>query len=209
MKVISKVRRNNMTLEARTPLSTRRKATPPNDRAGGAGSMNRGPGNHGITHQDAATLQHYQAALQLLQQSKFEKALVAFEKLLGTAPAPLAERCRMYVCACHRELTKSKLEFATPEEQYDYAVSMLNMDYYEEAREQFAEILKRHPEADYALYGLAVLDAITGQVEECLEHLSLAIGGNPRNRLQARTDTDFQSMQDDPRFTELLYPEAP
>ena len=59
------------------------------------------------------------------------------------------------------------------------------------------------------MYGLAVLDAITGQVEECLDHLSRAIEGNPRNRLQARTDTDFQSMQDDPRFTELLYPEMP
>ena len=147
--------------------------------------------------------------MQLLQQTKFEKALVAFEKLLATAPPPLAERCRMYVTACHRELGKSKLEFASPEEQYDYAVSLLNTDYYEEARDQFLEILRGHPTADYALYGLAVLDAITGQVEECLEHLAQAIESNARNRLQARTDTDFQAMQDDPRFTELLYPEAP
>jgi tetratricopeptide (TPR) repeat protein len=203
-----------MTQEAKTPLSTRRKVTPSNERTGGPGSAhpgaaNRGSGNHATTQPDAATLQHYQSALQLLQQAKFEKALIAFEKLLGTAPPPLAERCRMYVTACHRELSKSKLEFATPEEQYDYAVSLLNTDYYEEARDQFSEILRGHPAADYALYGLAVLDAITGQVEECLEHLSRAIDGNPRNRLQARTDTDFQSMQDDPRFTELLYPEAP
>ena len=198
-----------MTLEARIPLSTRRKATPTTERSGGTGAANRGPGNHGMTQQDAATIQHYQAALQLLQQAKFEKALVAFEKLLGTAPPPLAERCRMYVTACHRELSKTKLQFASPEEQYDYAVSLLNTDYYEEARDQFSEILRSHPEADYALYGLAVLDAITGQVEECLEHLALAIVGNPRNRLQARTDTDFHSVQDDPRFTELLYPETP
>jgi tetratricopeptide (TPR) repeat protein len=202
-----------MTQEARTPLSTRRKVTPPNERTGGPGgahpgAANRGSGNHGATQPDAATLQHYQSALQLLQQAKFEKALIAFEKLLGIAPPPLAERCRMYVTACHRELSKSKREFATPEEQYDYAVSLLNTDYYEEARDQFSEILRGHPAADYALYGLAVLDAITGQVEECLEHLSRAIAGNPKNRLQARTDTDFQSMQDDPRFTELLYPEA-
>jgi tetratricopeptide (TPR) repeat protein len=144
-----------------------------------------------------------------LQQAKFDKALVAFEKLLGTAPPALAERCRMYLTACHRQLDKSKLEFATPEEQYDYAVSLLNTDYYEEAREQFEAILEGHPEADYAQYGLAVVDAITGQIEECLEHLGRAIVNNPRNRLQARTDSDFQSMVDDPRFTELLYPEAP
>jgi len=198
-----------MTLEARTPLSTRRKVPPPTDRPGGPGSANRGPGSHGATHHDAASLHHYQSALQLLQQAKFDKALVAFEKLLGTAPPALAERCRMYVTACHRELSKSKLEFASPEEQYDYAVSLLNTDYYEEAREQFTAILHGHPTADYALYGLAVLDAITGQVEECLDHLARAIEGNPRNRLQARTATDFQSMQDDPRFTELLYPETP
>ena len=203
-----------MTLEARKQLSTRKKAASPNEHAGGAGTgpqrtAHRSSVNHGATLPDAAALQHYQAALQLLQQAKYEKALIAFEKLLGTAPMALAERCRVYVTACHRELSKSKREFATPEEQYDYAVSLLNMDFYEEAREQFAEILNGHRDADYALYGLAVLDAITGRVEECLEHLAQAIEGNPRNRLQARTDTDFQNMQDDPRFTELLYPETP
>ena len=189
-------------------MSTRRKLIPPAERAGGPGANPSVTANRGAVHHDAATLQHYQAALQLLQQAKFEKALVAFEKLQSTAPVPLAERCRMYVTACQRELSKSKLVFASPEEQYDYAVSLLNTDYYEEAREQFVEILRGHPKADFALYGLAVLDAITGQVEECLEHLSGAIESNPRNRLQARTDTDFQSMQDDPRFTELLYPET-
>jgi tetratricopeptide (TPR) repeat protein len=191
-----------MMLEARTTLSSRKKAI-------SSAVPANGPGSHGHPHHDAALLQHYQAAVQLLQQAKFEKALVAFEKLAGSASPPLAERCRMYLTACHRELAKTKLSFTTPEEQYDYAVSLLNLDYYEEAREQFNEILRGHPSADYALYGLAVLDAITGQVEECLQHLGLSIQGNPRNRLQARTDTDFQSMQDDPRFTELLYPEAP
>jgi tetratricopeptide (TPR) repeat protein len=188
-----------MMLEARTNLSSRKKATPPVTLAGG----------HTAPSHDAALLQNYQAAVQLLQQAKFDKALIAFEKLLSTAPVPLAERCRMYVTACHRELGKSKLTFATPEEQYDYAVSLLNTDYFEEAREQFNAILRGFPSADFALYGLAVLDAITGQVEECLEHLAQSIEQNPRNRLQARTDTDFQAMQDDPRFTELLYPEAP
>ena len=37
----------------------------------------------------------------------------------------------------------------------------------------------------------------------------IAMFAEAKKRLQARTDTDFHSMQDDPRFTELLYPEAP
>ena len=57
-------------------------------------------------------------------------------------------------------------------------------------------------------YGLSILESMTGQTEQCLEHLSQAIGINPQNRIHARVDSDFQDMADDPRFTELLYPEV-
>ncbi|HZD94991.1 MAG TPA: hypothetical protein VE133_12100, partial [Candidatus Sulfotelmatobacter sp.] len=46
-----------------------------------------------------------------------------------------------------------------------------------------------------------------GQVESSLKNLGEAIRLNPQNRFQARNDSDFQNMADDPRFTELLYPE--
>ena len=152
---------------------------------------------------------HFQAAVVLLQQGKFDHALAAFEKLLATAPPELLERCKMYISICQRQMEKQTLTFSTPEEHYDYAVSMLNTGYYEEAREEFGSILAAHPEADYALYGLALLDAMTGRTQDCLGNLAKAIELNPRNRLQARVDNDFQSMADDPRFTELLYPEVP
>ena len=153
--------------------------------------------------------QHFQAAMVMLQQGKFENALVAFDKLLATAPPELLERCKMYSSICQRQMDKHTLTFSTPEEHYDYAVSMLNTGYYEEAREEFGSILAAHPEADYALYGLALLDAMTGHTQDCLGNLAKAIELNPKNRLQARVDNDFQSMADDPRFTELLYPEVP
>lgn len=145
----------------------------------------------------------------LLQQGRFEKALAAFEKLLPEAPVEIRERCQMYIHTCQRQLERPALAFATPEEHYDYAVSQLNTGYYEEAREQFHAILAGHPSSDYAFYGLALLDAMTGSTQECLRNLARAIELNPRNRLQARVDNDFQSMVDDPRFTELLYPEIP
>ncbi len=115
----------------------------------------------------------------------------------------------MYLSTCQRQLEKSNLTFSTPEEHYDYAISQLNTGYYEEARDQFNNILASNPDADYAFYGLALLDAITAHTQECLDNLARAIELNPKNRLQARADNDFQSMADDPRFTELLYPEIP
>lgn len=153
--------------------------------------------------------QQYQAAVQLIQQARYDKALAAFEKLLAIAPPELRERCRMYISTCQRQLERPSLAFNTPEERYDYAVSQLNVGLYEEAREQFNSVVSDHPRADYAYYGLAVLECITNHPQECLGNLTRAIELNPRNRLQARTDNDFQSMLDDPRFTELLYPEVP
>jgi len=186
--------------EARTATAPRKKTPPPATRAGGAATSAPGMGQ---------IFQHYQTALQLLQQGKFDKAMAAFEKLLPTAPPEISERCQMYMTTCSRQKERPQLAFLTPEEHYDYAVSQLNTGYYEEAREQFQAILTEYPEADYAFYGLALLDAILGQSQECLGNLAKAIELNPKNRLQARVDNDFQTMVDDPRFTELLYPEVP
>jgi tetratricopeptide (TPR) repeat protein len=153
------------------------------------------------------SLQAYQTGLQLMQEGKFEKARGVFEKLLPHAPSELLERIRMYLAACTNHLHKNTRNFDSPEEEYDYAISKLNTGDYEEARDHFETILERHPNADYTFYGLAVLESMTGQVEECIEHLGKAIELNPRNRIQARTDADFHDMIEDPRFTELLYPE--
>jgi len=150
----------------------------------------------------------YQSAVQLMQEGKFEKARALFEKLTQTGAPELLERSRTYLTVCERHAQKEGLAFANPEEQYDYAISLLNTGNYEDARDQFESLLKKNAAADYAHYGLSVLNSITGQAEECLDHLHTAIELNARNRIQARSDSDFTDMADDPRFTELLYPEA-
>ena len=46
------------------------------------------PDSHSYLGLMRLRFQHYQAAVQLLQQGKFERALAAFEKILPTAPLP-------------------------------------------------------------------------------------------------------------------------
>jgi tetratricopeptide (TPR) repeat protein len=149
----------------------------------------------------------YQNAMQFMQEGKFEKARALFEKLLHNGAPELMERSRTYLAVCDRQGQKNALSFTTPEEQYDYAISLLNTGNYEDARDQFESLLKQNALMDYAHYGLAILNSITGQAEECLDHLRRAIELKPQNRIQARGDNDFVDMADDPRFTELLYPE--
>jgi len=155
----------------------------------------------------AQVLASYEAAVRLMQEGKFEKARSSFEKLLAAGAGNLSDRIRMYISASTTQLSREKASFTNHEEHYDYAVSLLNDGHYEDAKEQFQEILKQKADADYAFYGLAVLASMTGDSHTCLEHLTEAIRRNPRNRIQARADSDFQDMADDPRFTELLYPE--
>jgi len=144
----------------------------------------------------AHALDLYQSALLLMQQGKFERAHTAFTKLAPIAPPEIAERVRMYLTACAQQLAANKNTFATPGEHYD------------DARHELDAILKKHSKYDEAFYGLALLAALTGDSESCLQQLAEAISLNPRYRIQARSDPDFQEMFDDPRFTELLYPES-
>jgi tetratricopeptide (TPR) repeat protein len=156
----------------------------------------------------AAALASYEAALHLMQNGRYDEAHAAFGNMLLSSPPELAERIRMYINACLLQIAKGTTSFHSHEEQYDFAISLLNDGKYPDAREQFKQILAANPTADYAFYGLAVLSSMTGDSHECLDHLTNAIKHNPRNRIQARADSDFQDMADDPRVTELLYPES-
>ncbi len=156
----------------------------------------------------AQALKQYETALHMMQQGKYEQAHAAFNEMLATSPPDLAHSVRMYINACVQQISKGKTEFQSHEEHYDYAISLLNSGHYEDAREQFRAILAENESADYAFYGLAVLSSMTGEANTCLQHLMEAIRLNGRNRIQARADSDFQDMADDPRFTELLYPES-
>ena len=155
----------------------------------------------------AHTLALYESALRLMQEGKFEKAHSAFTQMLASSPSDLAERIRMYINACVQQISKGKNQFTTPEERYDYAISLLNDGNFEDARAELKQIIVQNKQADYAFYGLAILASMTGDAHTCLEHLTESIRLNGKNRIQARADSDFQDMADDPRFTELLYPE--
>lgn len=155
----------------------------------------------------AQAVQNYEAGLKAMQEHKYEKAKPLLEKLVASGPKELADRARLHLNICNQHLASGSTTFKSQDEHFDYAVSLMNLGQYDQSRSHMEKILKQNPKADFAMYGLAVLDCLTGQVEGSLKHLREAIRLNPQNRFQARNDSDFQNMADDPRFTELLYPE--
>ncbi|HEY6303716.1 MAG TPA: hypothetical protein VIX14_11670 [Terriglobales bacterium] len=152
-------------------------------------------------------VQSYELGLRALQEHKFEKAKGHLQKVLSGPNKSLVDRAQVHILTCDKHLGTPALQFKTTEEHYDYAVSLINVGDYMTAREQLDKLLKQNPKAEYVLYGLAALNCLTGHIEESLKTLDEAIRVKPALRFQARNDTDFQNLAEDPRFTELLYPD--
>jgi tetratricopeptide (TPR) repeat protein len=155
----------------------------------------------------AQAVQNYEAGLRALQERKFEKAKGLLQKATTGASKELADRISVHINTCNQHMERSANQFKGPEEHYDYAVSLMNVGDYVTAREHLEKLSKQVPKADYVAYGLAALDCLTGHLEDSLRHLDEAIRVNASLRFQARNDSDFQNLVEDPRFTELLYPD--
>jgi len=155
----------------------------------------------------AQAVQNYEAGLRALQEHKFDKARPYLQKVAAGPNKELADRATVHLNTCNQHLERGSTQFKSPEEHYDYAISLMNLGDYVSAREHLEKISKQVPKAEYVAYGLAALDCLTGHVEDSLRHLDEAIRLNPSIRFQARNDSDFQNLAEDPRFTELLYPD--
>ncbi len=155
----------------------------------------------------AQSIQSYESGLRAMQEHKFDKARSFLQKVVGGPSKELADRASVHLNTCNQHLDRVATQFKSPEEHYDFAVSLMNLGDYVGAREHLDKLLKQSPNSDYVLYGLAALNCLTGHVEDSLKHLDDAIRQNPALRFQARNDSDFQNLAEDPRFTELLYPD--
>ena len=119
-------------------------------------------------------MQNYEAGLRAMQEHKFEKARTHFRRswLAPTANWPIGLPSTSTPATSIWRTTAN--QFKTPEEHYDYAVSLMNVGDYVTAREHSKSSGQASPKADYVAYGLAALDCLTGHVEDSLRHLGEA-----------------------------------
>lgn len=150
----------------------------------------------------------FEDGVQNFHLQKYAKAKPLFEKVLGGPGKDLADRARVHLRIIDQRLQRSEaIVPRTPEEHYQQGVANMNMGRWDEAREHLLRARKLAPKADYVIYAMAALDCLTGEAESAMENLKLAIQLRPENRYHARNDEDFAFLQEDPRFTELLYPD--
>jgi tetratricopeptide (TPR) repeat protein len=153
-------------------------------------------------------LKQYEDAVLLVHQQKYNKARQEFEKVIAGPSKELADRARTHIRVVEQRLARlAEQSPRSPEEHYQQGVTMMNLGRWDEAREHLLRAKKLAPKSDFVYYAMAALDCLTGEAEAAMNNLKLAIELRPENRYHARNDEDFAFLQEDPRFTELLYPE--
>jgi tetratricopeptide (TPR) repeat protein len=153
-------------------------------------------------------LKIYEEASRYFHQQKFHKALQTFEKVLEGPSKELADRAGMHIRVCQQRMARaSESSPRSAEDQYYRGIAMMNLGRWDEAREFLEKARKMAPKADFIHYAMAALECLVGEADAALANLKVAIQLRPENRYHARNDEDFSSLFEDPRFTELLYPE--
>jgi len=155
-----------------------------------------------------AQLKTYEEAMTLFHQQKFQRAKQELERVIAGPSRELADRARTHLRITEQRMKPSAEQNPkSPEDHYQRGVAMMNLGRWDEARESLEKARKLAPKADHIHYALAALDCLTGEADSALANLKIAIALRPANRFHARNDEDFNFLQEDPRFTELLYPE--
>jgi tetratricopeptide (TPR) repeat protein len=150
-------------------------------------------------------LRRYEEAYRLFRAQNYALAKAAFERAIEGPQRELTHNARLHVAMCERRMQSAQLEFATAEENYNYAISRLNVRDLPVARRHFEAALGMLPNGDHILYGMALCCGLSGDYQGCYENLKRAIDLHPKNRLIARQDPDFNTIVQHPVFHQLLY----
>ncbi len=95
----------------------------------------------------------------------------------------------------------------TPSRWEDFAVAFAQLRAGDAiaGRKTVEEALARDPDAWQGAYDAACFEALAGESAAAFEHLRQAVaGGGDEVRTYAQTDTDLDSLRDDPRYGEAM-----
>jgi tetratricopeptide (TPR) repeat protein len=150
-------------------------------------------------------MKRFEEAIKLFRSQNFAQAKVAFEHAIEGPQREVAHNAKLHISMCERRLQSENVNFATAEEHYDYGIARLNSRDLPAARRHFEAALALAPGGDHIYYGLALCCGLSGDLQGCYENLKRAIDIQPRNRLAARQDPDFNVIGQHPVFHQLLY----
>jgi tetratricopeptide (TPR) repeat protein len=157
--------------------------------------------------QEPDQLEIFESAIKLFHARCFRDARERFLAAQSGMDRGIAHKAGLHVRMCDRRLEEQSVVLSTPDEHYDYAITLINERKLLQARQHLTKGLEQQPEADHIYYALALCDGLGGDLQGAYENLRRAIEIQPRNRITARQDADFAAIANQPPLDRLLYPE--
>lgn len=157
----------------------------------------------------ANAIQAYEAAIKLMHAEAFEKAIRCFEDVIAehSDEPEIQERAKVLVHACEKKLQeKGRTVLRSADDYYNIGIADLNRRDLPSAIQHLQHALKLAPKADHVLYALAAANAIQGNSQDAVGYLKQAVHFRPQNRFLAARDNDFESLQENPDFKQLVTP---
>lgn len=149
-----------------------------------------------------AALEQYESALELLYGGKWDKAAKLFEAVVADADyQQLSDRARQNLVICQVKLADA--EGAKGDDPYLQAVIEKNHGNLERALEICRNGGDSKKDEKYA-YLEASIQALAGEKEKALELLETAFDLEPKNRVHAYHDPDFQELRGSEELSKLL-----
>lgn len=149
----------------------------------------------------------FDEAMRAFHAGHYSQAMQRFEEAAKGPLREIAHSARLHARMCERRIARPALSLKTPDEHYDYAVTLINQRQLEQAEKHLLLAIAQSPKGDHLYYALALCRGLGGDLEGAYANLKRAIELQPRNRVTARNDPDFADIGQLPPLGELLYPE--
>ena len=143
----------------------------------------------------------FNKAMELLHGGKWKKAEAGFQKIVDSSDVPeVAEKARLMLRVCEAQGGGHP---EVPEDPFLGAVFEKNRGNLEAALELCKKGGRAEKEAHYA-YLAASIHALAEDTDEAVAALQTAVQLNPKNRIHAFHDPDFEELLDRPELEQLF-----
>jgi hypothetical protein len=75
---------------------------------------------------------------------------------------------------------------------------------YAELSARLEDLIVANPQYPMLVYNLACSESLSGRTTDAIDHLRRAVGASEKHRADAREDSDFDSIRDEPAFKALI-----
>ncbi|MFN7924792.1 MAG: hypothetical protein U0Q16_32110 [Bryobacteraceae bacterium] len=148
--------------------------------------------------------QAFDKAMAFFNKRDFAKAMPLFEQAGEGPVTEMAHVAKMHARMCERRLGGAQPVLQTPEDQYNYAIGLLNQGRVDDAAQLLRKAIAGREDADHYHYALALASGLKGEMESSANHLRKAIELQPANRVNARNDPEFAPLAQHPLIREVL-----